>query len=79
LVPAALTLMIGTRGKMKTSALLRDVVQRYDQDPKLTSSSAYGPKTLGYVMPLGGHHHQGRNQPVRIFVHLPITYSCTTR
>ena len=45
LVPAALTLMIGTRGKMKTSALLRDAVQRYDQDPKLTSSSAYGPKT----------------------------------
>ena len=44
LVPAALTLMIGTRDKMKTSALLRDVVQRYDQDPKLTSSSAYGPK-----------------------------------
>ena len=44
LVPAALTLMIGTRGKMKTSALLRDAVQRYDQDPKLTSSSAYGPK-----------------------------------
>ena len=44
LVPAALTLMIGTRDKLKTSHLLRDSVVRYDKDPQQLRSN-YGPKT----------------------------------
>ena len=44
LVPAALTLMIGTRDKLKTSHLLRDSVVRYDKDPQQLRSQ-YGPKT----------------------------------
>ena len=43
LVPAALTLLVGTRGKLKTSHLLRDSVVRYDKDPQHLKSN-YGPK-----------------------------------
>ena len=57
MVPAALTLLVGTRGKLKTSHLLRDSVVRYDKDPQAHRSVGWHSAATDLSDPMRLQHH----------------------